>query len=327
MRLLLGLCLCFLLLGAVSCAYQTQLLQSPRSGFVPEIDETSTRGRITRITPPDMFVSWRFRVSPDGRSVIFSGRQVDASNDEPFQLYRLDMGSNTPVKITSGGENNCWDPSFTKDGQGIVYRVEDSARTSLLPAGASTGSGSFLKIRSDGAGAKTKVPGSGLNKDFYPQVSSQDRVAFITYDAASGKSLIWTSGLDGSALTQYREGDFPSWSPDGTRIVFGYQGDIWMINAIGTELTQLTATNDIVESLPSFSPDGQYVVFVSNESNGGAGRDANIWTIKTDGTAKTQVTELASWDSWPTWAPDGIYFLSGRAKGDKNIQRIWRIEQ
>ncbi|MFP4383495.1 MAG: hypothetical protein ACLFST_12765 [Spirochaetia bacterium] len=40
------------------------------------------------------------------------------------------------------------------------------------------------------------------------------------------------------------------------------------------------------------------------------------------------MTELGSWDSWPTWGEDGLYFLSGRgadAQG-RGVQRIWKIE-
>ena len=48
---------------------------------------------------------------------------------------------------------------------------------------------------------------------------------------------------------------------------------------------------------------------------------------KIDGTSKTQVTELRAWGSWPAWGKAGIYFLSGRTKGGKNVQRIWRIKQ
>ena len=309
---------CILIIGLsviaflfISCASRSKInFKTPgKYGFITEMDEPSTRGKLSMISPPDMYIKWNYSFSPDGKSVVFSGKQV--GSNEPYQLYRLDIGSKTPVKITSGGEKSAWDPSFTSDGKFIVYRTVND----------------FWKIRKDGSGAKVKIQGSGLNRDYFPCVSSTNKVAFITYDRLSGKYLIWTIGLDGSELTQFREGNNPRWSPDGSKIVFEYQEDIWMMNHDGTILTQLTSTENITESLPSFSPDGNYIIYVSNESGSGkASYDVNIWYIGLDGRNKTQVTDLKSWDSWPNWTNDGIYFLSGRAKGDKRVVRLWCIK-
>jgi len=295
---------------------------APRRGFVREIDEPTTRGQLTRITPPEMDVSWSIVVSPNGKSIVFSGKK--AGTNDPYQLYRIDIGSNTPIKLTAGETEDVFSPSFTPDGDFILYQCEDG----------------FWKIRKDGSGAKVKIPGSGLGQDFFPQVSSTGRVAFVTLETTPGtksksgkikvlptyKFLIWTVGTDGANLTQYREGLFPSWSPDGKKIAFEYDNDIWMMNADGTDLTQLTNTQEYGEYKPCFSPGGDRIAYISNEGPRGKRlKDFNIWHMRIDGTAQTQLTALRSWDSWPYWAEDGIYFLSGRAKGKREVVRIWRI--
>ncbi len=49
--------------------------------------------------------------------------------------------------------------------------------------------------------------------------------------------------------------------------------------------------------------------------------------MKTDGSEKQQITELDSWDSWPLYVGNSIYFLSGRATTkNKNTQRIWELQ-
>jgi Tol biopolymer transport system component len=283
--------------------------EAPVYGFVPEFDEPSTRGQLQRVTASDMFVAWKYCLSPDNRYIVFSGKRIDSR--EPFQLYKLEIGSTTPIKVTSGGDTDVWDPSFARDGENLVFRTNTV----------------FWMVEEDGTGAKVRIPGSGLNRDYNPQVSADDRIVFVTYDSYSNKYIIWAAGLDGSELTQYREGNFPTWSPDGDKIAFEYDGDIWLMDSDGGNLTQLTSTSNIYEFKPCFSPDGEYIVYVSNESaDGGESKDLNIWYMKTNGTFKTQVTELESWDSWPVWSGDWIYFLSGRAKGSHNVQSIWRIK-
>ncbi len=281
---------------------------APLTGYVPDIDEPSTRGQLSRVSPPNLDIQRRFTISPDGKSVVFSARPV--GSEEPLQLYRVDLGSAAPIKLTSGGSSDALDPSFTPDGEFIVFRTETT----------------FWKMKKNGTGAKVRLPGSGLGTDLHPQVSSKSRLTFVTIDAGKGVPVIWAVGLDGSDLTQYREGSSPVWSPDGSKIAFEYDDDIYLINADGTELIPLTATPGIGEYKPCFSPDGKSIAFASNEdSQGRPSPDLNIWTMSTDGTNRKQVTELVSWESWPVWTKAGIYFLSARARVDRDVVRIWKV--
>jgi hypothetical protein len=65
----------------------------------------------------------------------------------------------------------------------------------------------------------------------------------------------------------------PRWSPDGARIAFVMsprgrlhsRADIYVMNADGSDLRQLTDTVD--SSAPAWSPDGSQIVFVRNEGH------------------------------------------------------------
>lgn len=181
-------------------------------------------------------------------------------------------------------------------------------------------------------GGKQRIPGSGTGRDSTPDVSYFDRVVFCSTELIGNetKHYIWTCKMDGGELTQVREGSHPTWSPDGSRIAFEHENDIWLMNADGTNMMQLTSTESFVEGLPAFSPDGKRIAYASNEVADGKPMvdDYNIWYMSMDGSEKIKATELPAWDSWPRWAGRSILFLSARGSTGSagNRQRIWRVE-
>ncbi len=58
----------------------------------------------------------------------------------------------------------------------------------------------------------------------------------------------------------------PSWSPDGTKIVYGSEGDLWVKGvAPGSTAGQLTNTVGITEERPVWSPDGETLYYNRGE--------------------------------------------------------------
>lgn len=71
------------------------------------------------------------------------------------------------------------------------------------------------------------------------------------------------------------------------------------------------------DSQPRFSPDGEKVIFISDESGG-----ENVWTIEVDSKEKKQITRGNSnaYQS-PEWVPDGKYMIA--SKQARGSHKIW----
>jgi serine/threonine protein kinase len=132
----------------------------------------------------------------------------------------------------------------------------------------------------------------------------------------TGVAQIYLTGLLGDeaiAITNMPSGACqPSWSPDGSRLVFtspcaikkdSYQGsDLYIINADGSGLVQLPSSPGGGDFEPAWSPDGQYIAFTSM-------RDGYMqiysYTID-DGSFRRLVdTKTNKPARQPAWSPDG----------------------
>lgn len=144
------------------------------------------------------------------------------------------------------------------------------------------------------------------------------RVAFVS--RRNENNNIWIMNADGTnqtQLTELKNAYSPSWSPDGTKIAFECSGDIWTVNTDGTGLTQLTASS-FWEGAPSYSPDGTKIAFHSNIKD-----SLDIFVMNSDGTNRVRLTDHPAVDGVPAWSPDGtkIAFHSTRSGTDN----IWIV--
>jgi len=94
-------------------------------------------------------------------------------------------------------------------------------------------------------------------------------------------------------------------SPDGNMIVFDLLGDIYTMPITGGEAKNIT--NSMAWDMqPRFSPNGQELVFTSDQGGGD-----NIWLMNVDGSNVRAVTdEKFRLLNSPSWSPDGDYIVA-----------------
>ncbi|NOR59520.1 MAG: hypothetical protein GQ469_02675, partial [Methanosarcinales archaeon] len=87
--------------------------------------------------------------------------------------------------------------------------------------------------------------------------------------------------------------------PDSSRIVYSFDGDLWVMNADGSNNIQVT--NDSYEQLdPAWSPCGNWIAYSSDENG-----DFDIRIIRPDGTNNTTLIQESRDQTQPDWSHDG----------------------
>lgn len=112
---------------------------------------------------------------------------------------------------------------------------------------------------------------------------------------------------------------FPALSPDGSRVCFSYQGNLWIAPASGGDAIRLTA-NDSLDTNPRWSPDGKWLAFNSDREGG-----SQVFLIPAIGGPARQITFHSVAATVHDWFPDGRSLLVTSARDTRNTG-IYRLD-
>ncbi|MBX7133030.1 MAG: PDZ domain-containing protein [Fimbriimonadaceae bacterium] len=91
----------------------------------------------------------------------------------------------------------------------------------------------------------------------------------------------------------------PAISPDGTQVIFSWQGDLWSVSSGGGAATRLTV-HPADDVMPKFAPGGDRIVFASNRYG-----SYDLFSIKPDGSDLKRLTFESGTEYPNAMSPDG----------------------
>ncbi|MGE0813697.1 MAG: CehA/McbA family metallohydrolase [Vicinamibacterales bacterium] len=135
----------------------------------------------------------------------------------------------------------------------------------------------------------------------YPNAKTGGNYMYNYYFAPAASSTPW----------------WPSWSPDGKRIVFAMDGSIWTVDVGGTVARELVYSPTEYLSMPEYSPDGKWLAYTADDD----GKSINLRLLNVATGASVALTTGPYVNHEPAWSPDGrrLAYVSTAPNGYFNV--------
>lgn len=239
---------------------------------------------------------------PAGRIAYVVGDDVYSAAEDGSDAFNL-------TNHAAVDQSPAWSPS----GDRIVFASfrGDDARQALFV------------MNNDGTNVTRVSPGHvGPSDDATPSWAPDGQhLAFASTRPFGASWGIWIVRDDGANLQRVADGVDPAFSPDGTQIAYVAPDEaIHVMNWDGSNDRRLTQSGT-PEGQPSWSPDGNAVVFGRYESSWRETNERALWVVHADGTGERRLTADGWHDANPSWAPDGTRIVFQRHPGVDFSQR------
>ena len=293
--------------------------------------------------------------SPDSKRIVFA-----SYDPEKTDVWSVSIEGDQPTLLARG-----YDPVYSPDGKFVYFASSQNGNFGI----------SKIAISPSGApeGSPVQLVASGNSRAKAVRISADGKK--LAYGTVAVKSNIWVVPVQGSSKTESEpisltrdtslRNSAPVFSPDGFRIAYhvrrvGSGSDIYLMNADGANVTQLTTSPDGDER-PNWFPDGEQIAFLSRRQGVDAmwvmnlktGRErklfsldqdmtfpklspdgkqivfnskksgtTNLWLVSVDGGEPRQLTFDKESMGFGCWSPDGKFIAFEMKRGDNNFLAI-----
>lgn len=261
-------------------------------------------------------------VDPTGHWLVYSSTQHRQSAD----IYMKSIQGTAVTQLTNDPARDEM-PAFSPDGKRVAF--------------ASNRSGNWDIFVTDIAGGQPMQLTFDPADEIHPSFSSDGKqMVFCAFSERSGQWEMVVIDLDNPSRKNFIGlGLFPQWSPGGDQILFQRAREwgtrwfsLWTLDLINGEarrFTEIVACANAAAITPTWSPDGEHIVFSTVVNPGSEFHDeapvqADVWIVAADGADRINLTNSSFANLQPTWSRDGtILFVSNRAHG--GMENVWSI--
>jgi hypothetical protein len=249
--------------------------------------------------PTSLWGAKSVRLSPDGTTLAYiDGRGavhtvgIHGSNDQQLTEDGNTNDSSTGDFVEQNHVD--WSPDGTK----LVYAY----------------SGEIYVMNADGSGRHAVTTDStAQDGDYYPVWSVNDTIAYYRGskdqpDGGPPNAEIYTIPVTGGKpkqLTYNGERDIePAWSPDGTRISWFHDGNLWVMKADGSDQKQIVPKSGFDDAWASaWAPDGTKIAYLDCCTHTGSPTllSVRVYDFRTKQTKRVGRLDASTDGNGPQW--------------------------
>lgn len=244
-----------------------------------------------RPRPPMLFPNW----STDGQQLVFQAIGATRRSD----IFVGNIKDKIWINLTNT-PNIIGNPNWSPDNQRIIYTEKTEDPENILRAYSISRDGNDIqRLLGESSEEFNDIRELSWPSDF-------SRIAFLHSDVHGFSQIFVSDSADNNHIQlTYDEIDHlnPRFSPDGQYIVFTKEtswgsltNNLFMIRADGSNEEAITQGENVFYYQPVWSPDSNWIAFGINKDGVG-----NIYLIKKDGKALTQITEGNKGANSPAW--------------------------
>jgi dipeptidyl aminopeptidase/acylaminoacyl peptidase len=228
------------------------------------------------------------RWSPDGKTIAFNSTRGGSMQ---VWLLPVDGGEAVPLtKLPVDASGPIWSPT----GETIAF-------ASRVYPGKTPEETAELDEKKGKEKSKVKIYDKLMIRH-WDEWDDGKRSHLFVVDVVSGKAKDLTPKLDvNTPPAPFGGSSDYAFSPNGKELAFTVEPakdmawstntDIWIVSVVGNEPVNLTEDSPGADAQPSYSPDGDYLAFVSQERGG---FEADKWSLKVRDRDSGEVSDLTA---------------------------------